>query len=118
MLKTAIVVQPKPRRGSSITSLTKPREGHHAITSQHSGRPQSHKVKVSKNEVPDNDPERRCGHSTSAGRKYRWGIMGIYMSYFASFRLPRGHCPAIEKPDRGNCPLLSSRHVLGGTHPG
>jgi hypothetical protein len=41
VLKTAIVVQPKPRRGSSTTSLTKPCEGLHVITSQHSGRPQS-----------------------------------------------------------------------------
>ena len=52
------------------TSLTKRREGHNVITSQHSGRPQS-TVRVSKNQVPSNHPKRGCGHSTSPGRKIR-----------------------------------------------
>jgi hypothetical protein len=60
VLKTKIAGQQIPHRGSSNTSLGSQTHRHQAILSQHSGRPQS-TVMVTKNEVPDNHPERVWG---------------------------------------------------------
>ena len=60
MLKTANGVQPNPRRGSTIMSLSLVRDMmffYVFLPSQHSGRPQS-TVRLTKNEVPDNHPKR------------------------------------------------------------